>query len=238
MIFTLWNLSLKDTANQTLLLAAPSEEKAGTHLQTGVEAWWGAGAPGRDQPRPWRAFAGLASGADNGQLNPESNSWTRRPDAGSTSTALGNSPWDSHSCLLIGAHLRTFQKADPQEPLSWVRGTLPSFSPYPQPPPTPFHPRSHSRQLQQMLSLLLPGPGNPSDQLWASLPQLQGALLLRAHICNFLQGFLLSYWTALLQTRRVESTSEFLSEPSHHTSWSPTHTHTHTHRAVLRRWLI
>ena len=61
MIFKLQNLSLKDTANQTLLLAAPSEEKAGTHLQTGVEAggvqglWDGTspGPDGRSQAWPW-----------------------------------------------------------------------------------------------------------------------------------------------------------------------------------------
>jgi len=60
-IFKLRNLSLKDTANQTLLLAAPSEEKAGTHLQTGVEAggvqglWDGTspGHDGRSQAWPW-----------------------------------------------------------------------------------------------------------------------------------------------------------------------------------------
>ena len=44
---------------------------------------------------PAQAMTGVhrpGLGADNGQLTPESDSWTRRPDAGSASTALGNSP--------------------------------------------------------------------------------------------------------------------------------------------------
>ena len=171
------NLSLKDTANQTPLFAAHSEEEAGTRLHMGVEAG--------GVPEFWEALR-----TDSGQLTPGSDSWTRRPDAGSANTALGNSPCGSQlsSCR---CSLENIPETT-QEPLSWVRGTLPSSPPHPQPPPTPFHPRSHSRQLQQMLSLLLPGPGNPPDQLWASLPQPQGALLLRAHICNLLQGFLSS----------------------------------------------
>ena len=116
-------------------------------------------------PELWEALR-----ADSGQLTPGSDSWTRRPDAGSANRALGNSPCgsqlSSYKCSLENSLETT------QEPLSWARGTLPSSPPHPQPPPTPFHHvpilDNYNRRCpcsSQALGILLTSSEHPSPSL-------------------------------------------------------------------------